>query len=163
MAVWKAKPRLIANSAHALNLPPSWMTLYELQALPEDTLSWAISEGKVTPELERKEVKALLTAYTKATAPPPPPPRDDWPSDSVDEQEDDEPEGPPDIDAEYEADTGLPLPPPKLGAPSNGMQFARIAIMKLEEIRDDDLERDQAFTHVRRWLDARQAQTAMHS
>ncbi len=36
--------------------------------------------------------------------------------------------------------------------PSNGMQFARIAIMKLEEIRDDDTERAQAFNHVRAWL-----------
>jgi hypothetical protein len=41
-------------------------------------------------------------------------------------------------------------------APSNGMQFARIAIMKLEEIRDDDIERQQAFRHVRSWLDARE-------
>ncbi len=40
-------------------------------------------------------------------------------------------------------------------APANGMQFARIAIMKLEEIRDDDSEREQAYRHVRAWLDAR--------
>jgi hypothetical protein len=39
--------------------------------------------------------------------------------------------------------------------PSNGMQFARIAIMKLDEIGDDDLERTAAFALVRRWLDAR--------
>ena len=37
-------------------------------------------------------------------------------------------------------------------APSNGMQFARIAVMKLSEIRDDDTERAQAFNHVRAWL-----------
>jgi hypothetical protein len=42
-----------------------------------------------------------------------------------------------------------PLPP------SNGMQFARIAVMKLEEIQDNDTERDEAFAYVRRWLDAR--------
>jgi len=41
-------------------------------------------------------------------------------------------------------------------APSNGMQLARIAVMKLEEIRDNDLERTQAFSHVRSWLDARE-------
>lgn len=47
--------------------------------------------------------------------------------------------------------------------PSNGLQFARIAIMKLEEIRDNDSERQQAFDMVRRWLDAREAQAAMHA
>jgi hypothetical protein len=47
--------------------------------------------------------------------------------------------------------------------PRNGIQFARIAIMKLEEIRDNDQERQQAFDMVRRWLDAREAETAMHA
>lgn len=40
-------------------------------------------------------------------------------------------------------------------APRNGLQFARIAIMKLEEIRDNDLERAEAFQLVRRWLSER--------
>jgi hypothetical protein len=44
----------------------------------------------------------------------------------------------------------LPAPP------SNGLQFARIAIMKLDEIRPEDLERAGAFSVVRKWLDARQ-------
>jgi ParB-like chromosome segregation protein Spo0J len=42
---------------------------------------------------------------------------------------------------------------PRLGPPRDGMQFARIAIMKLEEIRDNDTERAQAFVTVREWLD----------
>jgi len=35
--------------------------------------------------------------------------------------------------------------------PSNGMQFARIAIMKLEQITQDDMEREQAFRFVIDW------------
>jgi len=44
-------------------------------------------------------------------------------------------------------------PLPKPGPPRNGMQFARMAVMDLEQIRGNDLERDQAFQFVRRWLD----------
>ncbi len=47
---------------------------------------------------------------------------------------------------------GSPPKKLKLGPPRNGMQFARIAIMKLSEIRDDDLEREEAFDHVQTWL-----------
>lgn len=50
-----------------------------------------------------------------------------------------------------------PPPPKPLQAPSNGLQFARIAIMNLEQIRDDDVERSEAFTLVREWIDAREA------
>jgi hypothetical protein len=41
--------------------------------------------------------------------------------------------------------------------PSNGMQFARLAIMRLEEIGDDDLERQQAFEYLSDWLERRGA------
>lgn len=44
-------------------------------------------------------------------------------------------------------------PLPKPGPPRNGMQFARMAVMDLEQIRPDDLERDQAIHFVRGWLD----------
>jgi len=36
--------------------------------------------------------------------------------------------------------------------PLNGMQFARMAIMDLEQIRPDDMERDEAFCQVKEWL-----------
>ena len=36
--------------------------------------------------------------------------------------------------------------------PCNGMQFARMAIMDLEQIRPDDMERDEAFDQVEEWL-----------
>jgi len=38
------------------------------------------------------------------------------------------------------------------GPPCVGMQFARLAIMRLEEIAEDDAERQQAFEHVKGWL-----------
>lgn len=37
--------------------------------------------------------------------------------------------------------------------PRNGLQFARMALLDLEQITADDLERDQAFAEVRDWLD----------
>jgi len=42
---------------------------------------------------------------------------------------------------------------PAIGPPQNGMQFARMAIMRLEEIRGDDVYRAEAFAKVRGWLD----------
>lgn len=41
----------------------------------------------------------------------------------------------------------------KLGPPCIGMQYARMAIMDLEQIRGDDLEREEAFDRVQGWLD----------
>lgn len=58
----------IANSYHGTNLPTSWQTLYELSRLDAPLLDAAIAEGRVTPELERKQAKALVAEY-KATAP----------------------------------------------------------------------------------------------
>ena len=40
----------------------------------------------------------------------------------------------------------------KLGPPCNGMQFARMAIMNLEQIRRDDKERTKAFNTVKEWI-----------
>lgn len=45
------------------------------------------------------------------------------------------------------------VPHAKAGPPSSGMMFAKIAVMNLEEIREDDMERDQAFGHVKGWLE----------
>ena len=43
---------------------------------------------------------------------------------------------------------------PVLGPPCVGMQFARIAVMNLEEIRSNDAERQQAFEHVKGWIES---------
>lgn len=48
---------------------------------------------------------------------------------------------------------------PKLPPPSNGMQFARMAIMDLEKITDDDLERHQAFASVKKWIEEHERTT----
>jgi hypothetical protein len=40
----------------------------------------------------------------------------------------------------------------KRGHPSNGMQFARMAILDLEQITDDDTERVDAFEFVKEWI-----------
>ena len=40
----------------------------------------------------------------------------------------------------------------KPAPPSNGMEFANMAIMDLKQIRTDDSERKQAFNHVRKWI-----------
>lgn len=42
--------------------------------------------------------------------------------------------------------------PPVLGPPSFGLQYARMAILDLEQIKDDDLERKAAFDLVGGWL-----------
>jgi len=43
-------------------------------------------------------------------------------------------------------------PLPKPGPPRNGMHFARLAVLNLEQIRGDDLERDQAIAFVKGWI-----------
>lgn len=43
-------------------------------------------------------------------------------------------------------------PRKNLGPPSNGMQFARMALMDLEQIREDDVERSAAFDCVLAWI-----------
>lgn len=40
----------------------------------------------------------------------------------------------------------------KRGHPSNGMQFARMAVLDLEQITDDDTERVDAFEFVKEWI-----------
>lgn len=50
-----------------------------------------------------------------------------------------------------------PEPARKLGPPRVGMQFARMALMDLEQIRPDDAEREQAFAQVLDWMTGRMA------
>jgi len=44
---------------------------------------------------------------------------------------------------------------PKLGPPSNGIRFAKTAIWQLEQIKDDDLEKEEAFDSVRKYIEER--------
>lgn len=63
------------------------------------------------------------------------------------------------VDAPRRHDSSPPprqsVAPVEVRPPRNGMQFARLAVMKLEEIQPDDEERAQAFAYVRSWIDAR--------
>ena len=54
-------------------------------------------------------------------------------------------------DAEAES-TGKKIPKATGYAPSNGLQFSRMAILDLEQIRADDKERKQAFAELNQWL-----------
>lgn len=51
---------VLSDSAHAPNLPQSWMSLYELTKVPEPTLKNAISDGVITPDMPRKAVADLI-------------------------------------------------------------------------------------------------------
>jgi hypothetical protein len=61
-----AYKKVLCNSEHVPNLPASWSILYELSRVPDPTLERAIEDGTVRPDMERRDVKALL---------PPPKPR----------------------------------------------------------------------------------------
>ena len=50
---------VLSKTAHGAAFPTNWRTLYELTKLEPDRLMEAIRDGKVTPEMERKDVKAL--------------------------------------------------------------------------------------------------------
>jgi hypothetical protein len=68
LAIHVARERLMANSAHGPNLPPSWRTLYELTRLPEDTLTWAQQSGRIHADLERRDISQLRRAFTESQA-----------------------------------------------------------------------------------------------
>lgn len=76
---------VISNRNHGTDLPTSWRSLYELSRLEPLALEAAIADGRVTPELERKQAKAVVAEY-KVTAGPDPvisPERDPAASDVV--------------------------------------------------------------------------------
>lgn len=49
----------LAKREHVHVLPPSWGTLYELTKLPPETLRTCIEDGRITPKLERKDVRTM--------------------------------------------------------------------------------------------------------
>jgi hypothetical protein len=55
-----ARHPVLRDSAHARNLPLSWMTLYTLAALPPKALEDFIADGTVHPRLERKQAERLV-------------------------------------------------------------------------------------------------------
>jgi hypothetical protein len=65
-----ANHRQLSDPVHVQDLPSSWGTLYELTKLPDRALDNAFKEGRITPAMERKEVKALMPVPAARPAPP---------------------------------------------------------------------------------------------
>lgn len=63
-----AQHEALSNPNHGLDLPPHWQTLYELSQLEPEWLERAIESGKVTPEMERKQARALVVEYKQLAA-----------------------------------------------------------------------------------------------
>ncbi len=123
-----ARNTTLRNGASGSVLPTSWRTLYELTRLPAPKLEAALQDGTVYPSMPRKAVARLLDV-AKAPAPAP----------------------------VVQATQSSPSKLPAIGPPRDAMGFALLAIMDLEKIRNDDAERADAFGHVGRWLDERDA------
>jgi N6-adenosine-specific RNA methylase IME4 len=60
----------ITNTKHASYLPSSWNTLYELSRLDDATWELALEDGKIHPEMERKDVALLLDEQRRRKAAP---------------------------------------------------------------------------------------------
>ncbi|SRR6266487_5612972 len=86
---------VLSELSHGKVLPPNWSVLYALTQVPRARLISAINDGDIHPDMQRRDVKALL----EPPAPPPPP---------KPEQKDDD--LPPDYEgsAEPEAETAEP-------------------------------------------------------
>jgi hypothetical protein len=54
-----AKHPIVSNAKHVSHLPPCWGTLWALASLPRDVLEAKLADGTITPDIERREVKAL--------------------------------------------------------------------------------------------------------
>jgi hypothetical protein len=54
---------VIRKAQHASLLPPHWTTLYELSRMDEQQLGQAIGDDRITPELQRKDAKAIVRQY----------------------------------------------------------------------------------------------------
>jgi hypothetical protein len=64
---------VLSELSHGKALPPNWSVLYALTQVPQQRLISAIKDGDIHPDMERKDVKALLDP----PSPSPEPERDD--------------------------------------------------------------------------------------
>jgi len=55
-----ARHPVLSDSAHARNLPLSWMTQFTLAKISAEVLAQLIADGTVHPDLERKEAQRLV-------------------------------------------------------------------------------------------------------
>lgn len=61
----------LSNANHGSHLPPSWRTLYELSRFEPTQVETWIAEGLITPETERKQLRALGRGDGQPKAPAP--------------------------------------------------------------------------------------------
>lgn len=66
-----ASSDVLSNPTHASDLPQSWMTLYELTKLDEETLIAGIKAGEITPETTRAQAAAMHADPVNKTDKPP--------------------------------------------------------------------------------------------
>jgi hypothetical protein len=50
---------VLSNTAHGPLLPGSWRTLYELSRVPTRVLRKALTDGRISPDMERRSAEAL--------------------------------------------------------------------------------------------------------
>ena len=55
-----AEHSILSKRAHVHVLPPSWRTVYELTRAPDEAITLWLTDGTIHPEMERKDVVALL-------------------------------------------------------------------------------------------------------
>jgi hypothetical protein len=67
----------LQDVAHALHLPVSWMTQYELTKLDDDTFAAAIADGRINPKMQRKDALALRPKRPRRASNPSPKPSND--------------------------------------------------------------------------------------
>ena len=61
-----AGDKRISNAAHDRYWPSAGTTLYELSRLDDATFEQAVESGKITPDMERKDAKALNPVNQRA-------------------------------------------------------------------------------------------------
>jgi hypothetical protein len=64
-----AEHPVLSNRAHVHALPPAWGTLYELTKADRTKLKNALKDGVITPDMQRRDVKALLPLQKAHAAP----------------------------------------------------------------------------------------------
>jgi hypothetical protein len=65
-----AQHAVLSKGAHVHLLPPAWGTLYELTKVPIPILERAITAGKITPEMQRRDVRQLRPSPRRARPAP---------------------------------------------------------------------------------------------
>jgi len=58
---------IVSSHANHGSLPPCWRTLYELTKVPDDLLQSALADGRIHPELQRKDIRGQILGLPPRT------------------------------------------------------------------------------------------------